>query len=163
MFIGCTRDSTITGVRLGPSLSIQSSAAVVPAFVCAVILDGKWTVPAGAEVVVDQGWEARNRGLVQAFLNAQSTTLAVNGGSAVDVSDRWGPIEHLPTAGVYRAAVTLPTGIVLATGESMTFNLKLPLSHRVLDGFTLEDGASHKPLFFGPGLAFEFACTVTAQ
>jgi len=37
----------------------------------------------------------------------------------------------------------------------------ISFSHRVLDGFTLADETSHRPLFFGPGVAFEFPCEVT--
>jgi hypothetical protein len=161
--MGCTREAAITDAPIRPSFSIQGSTAVVPAFVCAVILGGDWTVPAGAEVVVDQRWEARNRGLVQSFLNAQATTLSLNGGPAVDVSGSWGPIAPVPADGVYRAELALSTGTSLSAGQSMTFDLVLPLSHRVHDGFTLEDGTSHKPLFFGPGVAFDFPCRVTAQ
>jgi hypothetical protein len=51
-----------------------------------VIFGGQWTVPAGSDVVVAQRWEAKNAGLVQAFLNAQMTTLAVNGGAPLDIS-----------------------------------------------------------------------------
>ena len=137
--------------------------AIVPAFPCVEFFGGNWTVPAGSEVVVAQRWEANTRGLVRDFLRAQSTDLTVNGGAPVDVSDQWGTIILVPADHVYRTSMFLPTGVTLAAGESMTFDLVLALSHRLLDGLTLADGDSHKPLFFGPGVAFEFACTVTAE
>jgi hypothetical protein len=62
----------------------------------------------------------------------------------------------------YFTRVLYDTGITLSDGQSMTFNLVISLSHQLHDGFTLADGESHKPLFFGPGETFEFGCTVTA-
>jgi len=46
-------------------------------------------------------------------------------------------------------------------GERLTFNDVISFSQRVPDGFTLADETSHRPLFFGPGVAFEFPCEVT--
>jgi hypothetical protein len=138
----------------------RAQTAVVPTFPCAVIFGGQWTVPAGSDVVVAQRWEAKNRGLVQAFLNAQTTTLAVNGGAPLDISGDYVPISAAPD-GTYFTRVAHDTGITLGAGESLTFNVVISFSHRVLDGFTLADETSHRPLFFGPGVAFEFPCEVT--
>ena len=68
----------------------RAQTAVVPAFPCAVIFGGQWTVPAGSGVVIS-------------------------------------------------------------------------FPHRVLDGFTVADETSHRPLFFGPGITFEFPCEVTGD
>ena len=57
--------------------------------------------------------------------------------------------------------MTYDTGITLAVGETMTFVFAIALSHRVHDGFTFADEETRKPLVFGPGVAFAFACTVT--
>jgi hypothetical protein len=46
-------------------------------------------------------------------------------------------------------------------GERFAFNFVISFSYRVIDGFTLADETSHPPLFFGPGVAFEFPCEVT--
>jgi len=138
----------------------RAQTAVVPAFPCAVIFGGQWTVPAGSDVVVAQRWEAKNRGLVQAFLNVQTTTLAVNGGAALDISGEYVPVSAAP-GGTYFTRVAHDTGITLGAGERLTFNLVISFSQRVLDGFTLADETSHRPLFFGPGGAFEFPCEVT--
>ena len=137
-----------------------AQTAVVPAFPCAVIFGGQWTVPAGSEVVVAQRWEAKNAGLVQAFLNAQTTTIEVDGGAPLDISGEYVPISAAPGGG-YFTRVTHDTGITLGAGESLTFNVVISFSHRVLDGFTLADETSHRPLFFGPGVTFEFPCEVT--
>jgi len=165
--VGCSPDSVITEAPVRAAqrghANSQASTAVVSAFVCAVIFDGSWTVPAGAEIVVDQRWEAKNQGLVQMFLNAQSATLGVNGGNAADVSRAWEPIVRVPADGVYRTELSVPTGVILTAGQSTNFDLALSLSFPIHDGFTLVDGATHKPLFFGPGIAFDFPCTVTAE
>ena len=140
----------------------HADTAIVPAFVCAEISGGNATVPAGSQVVVAQRWEAKNRGLVQTFLNAQTTTISVNGGEPVDVSTDYDPIAPTSDGASYFTRVLYDTGVTLNAGESMTFNLVISLSHRLHDGFTLADGESHKPLLFGPGETFEFGCTVTA-
>jgi hypothetical protein len=138
----------------------RAQTAVVPAFPCAVIFGGQWTVPAGSDVVVAQRWEAKTRGLVEAFLNAQTTTLSVNGGAPLDISGEYAPISAAP-GGTYFTRVAHDSGITLGAGDSMTFNVVISFSHRVLDGFTLADETSHQPLFFGPGVTFEFPCEVT--
>jgi hypothetical protein len=119
-------------------------------------------VSAGSQVVVAQRWEAKSRGLVQTFLNAQTTTISVNGGEPVDVSGDYDPIAPTSDGARIFTRVLYDTGVTLSAGESMTFNLVISLSHRLHDGLTLADGDSHKPLFFGPGETFEFGCTVTA-
>lgn len=138
----------------------RAQTAVVPAFACAVIFGGQWTVPAGSDVVVAQRWEAKNRGLVQTFLNAQTTTLAVNGAAPLDISGEYVPVSAAP-GGTYFTRVAHDTGITLGAGERLTFKVVISFSQRVLDGFTLADETSHRPLFFGPGVAFEFPCEVT--
>jgi len=139
----------------------RAQTAVVPAFPCAVIFGGHWTVPAGSDVVVAQRWEAKNIGLVQVFLNAQTTTLRVNAGAPLDISGEYVPISAAP-GGTYFTRVAHDTGITLGAGESLMFNFVISFSHQFLDGFTLADETSHRPLFFGPGVAFEFPCEVTA-
>jgi hypothetical protein len=160
---GCAPDSATPERFLAPSITAQGNPAVVPAFLCAVVFGGQWTVPGGSDIVVNQRWEAKTKGLVQDFLNAQTTTLAVNGGPPADVSDFWGPIAQVPSVGDYRTSTSLPTGVTLATGDAMTFDLALAMSHPVLDGFTLAEEHGRQPLFFGPGVAFNFPCTVTAN
>ena len=138
----------------------HAQTAVVPAFPCAVIFGGQWTVPAGSDVVVAQRWEAKNTGLVQAFLNGQTTTLTVDDGAPLDISGGYVLISAAPGGG-YFTRVAHDTGVTLGAGESLTFNVVISFSHRVLDGFTLADETSRRPLFFGPGVAFEFPCEVT--
>ena len=63
--------------------------------------------------------------------------------------------------GSYFTRVFKPTGITLNVGESMTFVLTIELAHQIHDGFTFEDQDNNKKLFFGPGVAFQFPCTIT--
>jgi hypothetical protein len=114
----------------------------------------------GEIVVVAQRWEAKNRGLVEAFLNAQTTTLSINGAAPLDISGEYVPISAA-AGGTYFTRVAHDTGITLGAGDTLTFTVIISFSHRVLDGFTLADETSHRPLFFGPGVAFEFPCEVT--
>jgi hypothetical protein len=80
----------------------------------------------------------------------------------MDVSDRYDPIAPSPSGG-YFTRVFQPTGVTVGIGETMTFSIVMELAHQLHDGFTFEDADSHKKLFFGPGVAFEFPCTVVGS
>jgi hypothetical protein len=116
--------------------------------------------PAGTEIVVRQGLIFKSQGLTNDFLQAQSSALSVNGGTAIDVSGFYSrPTE---VSGVWSTVLRFPTGITLASGESMTFHLVISLSHAIVDGITFENGESGKPVFYGPGVTFDLGtCTVT--
>lgn len=150
----------VLGAGLVSARVAAADPVIVPAFPCTEFFGGHVSVPAGSEVVVANRWEARTRGLVQNYLNAQVTTLNINGVVA-DVSRSYGPITKIPDA--YRTSLFYDTGVTLAAGQSMTFNLTIAVSHRLHDGFTLVDVDSHEFLFFGPGVIFEFPCTVTGE
>jgi hypothetical protein len=135
--------------------------AIVNAFGCAVIRGGQVTRPAGSAISITLAWETKNRGLLVNYLQAQTTTISINGGPPVDASQAYSSPSEDSEDGFSSAMTTYATGITLAAGESMSFVLVITLSHQLLDGFTLEDEVTHRPLFFGPGVAFEFACTVT--
>jgi hypothetical protein len=70
--------------------------AIVHVFSCTFEEGGETTVPTGSRIVLLFGWAAKNRGLVQAFLNAQTTTISLNGADPVDISDSYGAIRDLP-------------------------------------------------------------------
>jgi hypothetical protein len=146
--------TVVQGLTLQP-------VAVVNAFGCAVIRRGQVTRPAGSAISIALAWETKNRGLLVNYLQAQTTTISINGGPPVDASQAYSFSSQDSEDGFSSAMTTYATGITLAAGESMSFVLVITLSHQLLDGFTLEDEVTHRPLFFGPGVAFEFACTVT--
>jgi hypothetical protein len=133
--------------------------AVVSPFGCAVIRGGQVNRPAGALIQIVQAWQTKNKGLLVDFLQAQTTTVSVNGGALIDLSDAYSAPADL--AAVFSSAASYDTGIALAVGESMSIVFVIELSHRVHDGFTFAEQDTHRPLFFGPGEAFEFVCTVT--
>jgi hypothetical protein len=54
--------------------------------------------PAGSRVVLALGWVAKNRGLVQNFLQAQTTTISIDGATH-DISDSYSAIEPFPDGG----------------------------------------------------------------
>ena len=150
----------VFGFELVLARTVWAQTVIVPAFRCAVVFGGSMTVPAGSEIVITQRWGAKTAGLVQDFLIAQTTTIVVNDGPPTDVSDGYDPIAGAPD-GSYFTRVFQPTGITLNAGESMTFVLTLELAHQIHDGFTFEDEDNNKKLFFGPGVAFQFPCTIT--
>ena len=139
----------------GPTTAAADSTSIVHMYGC-VVAGGHVTAPAGTELVVRQGWGAKNVGLVHDFLNAQTSTLSINGAAPIDVSDAYGPV----TDG-FAAFANVPTGVVLATGESATFEFVVSLSHRILDGASFANGEFGEPAFGGPGLLWDFTCTVT--
>lgn len=120
---------------------------------------GNVTRPAGTEIVARTGWAAKTRGLVQDFLQAQTTTLDVSGRTSIDASTMY---DEPATRGQgdWASFVNVPTGVTLAPGESVTLTVTLAVSHRVTDGLVFANGENGRPQFFEPG-AIDFSCTVT--
>ncbi len=154
----------LVAIGLAVTALVASSAAsaadqsVVGAYGC--FLQGGHVVrPAGTEIVVRFGWAAKNRGLVEDFLNDQTTTVSLNGGGPVDVSGLYGDVIVHPAGAA--AFVHYGTGISLAPGESLTFHLMTTISHRLLDGVVFADGENGRPAFADNGTLFETDCTVT--
>jgi hypothetical protein len=114
--------------------------------------------PAGTEIVVRQGFFFKNIGLTKDFILDQSTTVSVNGGTAVDVSAQY--LSPFVESDFWFTRVFYPTGVTLATGESMTFQMVVTLSHVSVDGVSFENGEFGKPVFFN-GRFFDVTCTVT--
>ena len=138
----------------------MAEQVVVPLFPCS-FSGGERNIPAGSRVILGLGWEANNRGLVQDFLRAQTTRVVVGDGEPVDISNSYGAIEPTPN-GNFRSRVRHDTGVTLAAGDALAVRGVMALSHLVHDGFTLADEDTHRPMFFGPGEEFTFACRVTA-
>jgi len=124
---------------------------------------GETTVPAGSRIVLLFGWGAKNRGLVQAFLNAQTTTISLNGGAPIDISDSYSPIKELPTPPPERAFasnVRHDTGVTLSAGRSLQVDGTIVVSNPVVDFF---DETTHRPVLFQPGQPESFSCRITAS
>jgi len=134
------------------SAATAGTETAVSAFGCASG-GGAVTVPAGSQVVVRQGWASGNVGLVRDFVNAQTTTVSLNGGAPVDVSNLWS--TPAPVAAGAVSFVSYDTGTTLAAGESLTFRLTTTLAHPVLDK---EPGGAVRVT----GTPIDATCTVTA-
>jgi len=131
---------------------------------------GQATVPAGSTISVFTGFFEVNRGVLQNFFNAQTTTLSVNNGAPVNVNSLYGPPHQNPD-GSWQVDLIYPTGITLANpGDSMTFTENLTLSRQVAEvlngpvGFADFGFFPGAPLFSGPGPypGTPATCTVTA-
>jgi ABC-type glycerol-3-phosphate transport system substrate-binding protein len=138
------------------SVALPSASALDPGTVGLVscAFSGGATVSAGTPVTLTFAWGDRNRGLVQDYLNAQTTDVTIDGAPVADGSSLYGPIdENNLTRWSYA------TGRSLASGESMVVTLDILLSHRIPAG---KDDDGH-PLFGGPGSIFggPLTCTIT--
>jgi hypothetical protein len=123
---------------------------------------GKSTVPAGSRIVLLFGWSAKNRGLVQAFLNAQTTTISLNGAAPIDISDSYGPIRQVPVPDgrAFASDVRHDTDGTLSAGQSLQVDGTIVVSNPVVDFF---DEATHKPVLFRPGQPRSFSCRISAS
>ncbi|HET9778427.1 MAG TPA: hypothetical protein VFP81_03980, partial [Propionibacteriaceae bacterium] len=133
---------------------------VVHVFSCTFEGGGETTVPAGSRIVLLFGWAAKNRGLVQAFLQAQTTTISLNGAAPIDISDSYSPIKELPADRAFASNVRHNTGVTLSAGESLQADGTIVVSHPVVDFF---DEATHRPVLFQPGHPISFSCRITAS
>jgi hypothetical protein len=138
--------------------------AVVHLFSCADE-GGQTTVPAGSTIVLLFGWAAKNRGLVQAFLNAQTTTISLNGGAPINISNSYSairsvPPDFFPPDGGFASNVRHNTGVTLSAGRSLQADGTIVVSNPVVESF---DEATHRPVFFQPGHPMTFGCRITAS
>jgi hypothetical protein len=119
---------------------------------------GQTTVPAGTEVVFRVGWADKNRGLVQQFLKAQTTTASIDGNPVANASGRWGSIQKADKK-FYVSFWRASAGTLANPGDSTTIALQVTLK-KAISG-TDENGHHTK---FGPGPIFpaDFGCKVTA-
>jgi hypothetical protein len=118
---------------------------------------GNVTRPAGTEIVVRQGVSLGTKGLAQDFLQAQTTTVTVNGGGPVDISGLYSS-PQLMLDGSWLTFVLYPTGITLGTGASMTFHFLLTVRNPIPQ---VSPGEGTKPVLVEPGTLLEVTCTVT--
>ena len=133
---------------------------IIHLFLCADE-GGKSTVPAGSRIVLLFGWSAKNRGLLQAFLNAQTTTISLNGAAPIDISDSYGPIRQVPGPdGRAFASDVRHDADVISAGQSLQVDGTIVVSNPVVDFF---DEATHKPVLFRPGQPRSFSCRISAS
>jgi hypothetical protein len=156
------------GVALALTAASASAADVtLGAGSCFFAGGGKITEPAGSTITIRFGDSEVNRGMLEDFLHAQSTTLTLNGGSPIDVSSIFGPPTQ-EANGTWQSTWTYPTGITLANaGDTLTFTITVTFSHVIAEetngpvglGLGFPPGP---PIFSAPGVYFAGSCTVTA-
>jgi hypothetical protein len=146
---------------------LAGSAAAADSLVgtgnCILANGGHVERPAGSTIVVRNGYQTKNYGLLGVFLAAQTTTLPVNGGAPVDVSNLYGAPTQL-SDGLWLASETYQTGVMLVNpGDTVTFRITMSVSHQITDVTNGIDGYEPgRPLFGGPGVIWDASCTVTA-
>ena len=133
---------------------------VVRLFPCTFAEGGECTVPAGSRIVLGLGWAAKNRGLVQDFLNTQATTISINGAAPIDISDSYGALEPFPDGG-FASFLRHDADVTLSVGESLQVDGTVAVSHVVPDG--LVDEQTHRQAFFRPEEPLEIHCRITAS
>ena len=152
--------AALVATSIAAMIASSATAAdnVVGATNCLIVNGGQVTRPAGSTIVVRNGFATKTYGLNVDFLKAETTTISVNGGPAVDISNLYGaPMQ--PNGGGWVSNTFYPTGVTLANpGDTMTFTISVSLSHRFAD--VMADPG--QPLFGGPGVIFSGTCTVTA-
>jgi hypothetical protein len=134
---------------------LAGSAAAADSLVgtgnCILANGGHVERPAGSTIVVRNGYQTKNYGLLGVFLAAQTTTLPVNGGAPVDVSNLYGAPTQL-SDGLWLASETYQTGVMLVNpGDTVTFRITMSVSHQITDVTNGIDGYEPgRPLFGGP-------------
>ena len=148
-------------VAAGIAASTAAAANVnVNPFPCQVFQGGATTVPAGSTITIRSGISEQTLGIMKAYLNAQTTTISINGATA-DVSNAWSdPVNQGPGLG-WLSVVTYPTGITLAAGQSLVVVWTTTLAHPVPEVFNpAAGGPAGQPAFNDAPVTF--TCTVTA-
>ncbi len=146
------------------SASVASAADVtVGAGGCILANGGQATRPAGSTITIRWGVSEKNKGISVNYLHAQSTSIVVNGGQPVDVSDSYG-VPTLQPDGTWVTFVSYPTGVTLANpGDTLTFSVDVSLAHPLAEVTNGLDGFTPGPPIFNPaGTYFSGTCTVTA-
>jgi hypothetical protein len=135
-----------------------SSTAAKPSGVYLFECDGGLVkVPAETPVNIWFGWFERNAGLVWNFLDAQTTTLTVDGVAVPDASSFWGPTEDRLSGGVVSYWQYSP-GVLARPGDSVVVTVDVSLSRKLPEKD--DDG---NLVFVGPGSAFgAVTCTIVA-
>lgn len=136
----------------------QAAVVNVNPFACQTFQGGSQTVPAGSQITIRQGVAEQTRGIVTDYLNAQTTTISVDG-TTVDVSDAW-PAPEMTLNGSWATFITYPTGVTLTTGQTLTVVWVTTLDHTVPEVLNPAAGGLPGQPAFNAALV-TYACTVT--
>lgn len=86
-------------------------------------------VPAGTPVVVQLAATETTRGLLSAYLKAQTTTVVVDGVAVGDVSDLYGPMQAQPSG--WTSVLTYSAGVLAQPGDAVVVTLTTSLDRRL--------------------------------
>ena len=140
--------------------AVHAADVNVDPFVCDVFRGGQTTVPAGSTITIRQGVAEQTLGILMAYLNAQTTTITVNG-ATVDVSDEFGaPEGTIARNWGWTSWVTHPTGITLGAGDSISVTWTTTLAHPVSEVFNPAVGGPPGQPMSNNGTV-TYTCTVT--
>ena len=122
---------------------------------------GSETVPAGSQVDLTIAWTTKTRGLEDTFLDAVTTVASVDGNPIANANSYFGAPTGDNTDG-WLMRWTYPTGITLASGQTMTVSFDWILAYEITDGYKYGDPPQKSHI--GPGSAFggPISCTITA-
>lgn len=132
--------SALAGV--GGSAVSASSPTMVRFFGCVYLHGGAVSVPAGTTVVLQAGWGAKTRGLIEDFLHAVTTTAVLNGSPVINADSLWTAPDPTTNAPDWTTWQFYPGG-TLAAGQSVRLTLDWTVSHRYWDGVSLNPDGSH--------------------
>jgi hypothetical protein len=133
---------------------------IVELFSCTFGEGGEWTVPAGSRVVLMLGWGAKTHGLMKNFLQAQTTTISIDGAAPIDLSDSYSQIEARPDEDDFVSRIHYDTGVTLSAGESLQVDGMLAFSNVVPE---VRDETTHRAILFRPEDPFPIHCRITAS
>jgi hypothetical protein len=146
---------------VGVSPSSASSPTVIRFFGCVYLHGGSVSVPAGTPVVLQAGWAAKTRGLIEDFLHTVTTTAALNGDPVTNADSLWTSPDPTTDAPYWSTWQFYPGG-TLAAGQSVTLTLDWTVSHPYWDGVTLNPDGSHAVTAAGGSVTGgPVTCTVT--
>ena len=107
--------SAVLVLALGgaPTSARADSVTTVPSFFCAGGAHVAYR-PAGSTIVIRSRWAEQTLGTLTSFLNAQTTTLSINGGPPIDGTNLYSVPFFVPASpSVWIAGFDTPTGITL--------------------------------------------------
>lgn len=147
-------------VLAGTASTAQAATAVVGAARCALVQGGQATVPSGSTVTIRVGYAEETRGILEALLASQTTTLTVNG-TTVDLTDALSAPVQAPN-GSWSSLALYDTGITLGAGQTLSFTENSTFAHSfpevMLPTFDSSPGI---PVFDAAGPQPPLSCTVT--
>ena len=96
------------------SVARADSVVTVPSFFCVAGTQVAFR-PAGSTIVIRSRYAEQTRGTLTNFLEAQTTTLSINGGAAIDGTNLYSAPFFVPDSagtnnGVWEAGFDTPTG-----------------------------------------------------